>query len=171
MVHEVSLNTQVQSVTMELITLDIRFSWYSSVDSCCYGMTARWENIPEQFIRNGSVNMFPRQQIRKQPLRYFGAITMETVSSMWLVPKCYKQSQSSSREDSWQAVLYWSPWSENLSLLGWRIVTVRSLCQGTTSEDTAGWKRLSGCCDLWNVEISGGALIKYNYDICAKVLK
>jgi hypothetical protein len=26
------------------------------------------------------------------------------------------------------------------------ITIVRIRCQGTTSEDTAGWKRLSGCC-------------------------
>jgi hypothetical protein len=29
-------------------------------------------------------------------------------------------------------------------------------------EDTSGWKRLSGCCDLWIVEISSGAVITYS---------
>jgi hypothetical protein len=64
------------------------------MDSCCYAMTARWANTPEQFLGNGLVNTFPRQQIRKQQSRYCWAITMETVFSMWLVPKHYKQSQS-----------------------------------------------------------------------------
>jgi hypothetical protein len=36
-------------------------------------------------------------------------------------------------------------------------------------EDTAGWKRLSGCCgDLWIVEISGGAVIACSSDHVCK---
>jgi hypothetical protein len=39
------------------------------------------------------------------------------------------------------------------------ISAVRSRCQGTAGEDTAGWK-LSGCCgDLRIVEISSGAMV------------
>jgi hypothetical protein len=37
--------------------------------------------------------------MRKQQSRCCWAIRMETVFSMWFVPKCYKHSQSSSREE------------------------------------------------------------------------
>jgi hypothetical protein len=38
--------------------------------------------------------------------------------------------------------------------------TVRSRSQGTAGYDTAGWKRLSGCCgELRRVEISGGGVL------------
>jgi hypothetical protein len=53
------------------------------------------------------------------------------------------------------------------------IVTVRSRYQATTSEDTAGWKRLGVCSsNLKNVEISDGTIIKCrpNYELCAKVV-
>jgi hypothetical protein len=57
-------------------------------------------------------------------------------------------------------VLCGSLWREDLRTWSWRISTVRSRCQRTTGEDTAGWKRLSVCCgDLWIVEISNGAVI------------
>jgi hypothetical protein len=40
-------------------------------------------------------------------------------------------------------------------------------CQRTTCEDTAGWQRLSGCCDdLRIVEISGGTVIACNSESC-----
>jgi hypothetical protein len=45
---------------------------------------------------------FPRQRKRLQRPRYCWTITMETVFPMWFVPKCNKQSQSSSAVKSWQ---------------------------------------------------------------------
>jgi hypothetical protein len=46
------------------------------------------------------------------------------------------------------------------------LATVRSRYHTTTSEDTAGWKRLDVCSgDLRNVEISDGAIMKYSYEI------
>jgi hypothetical protein len=39
----------------------------------------------------------------------------------------------------------------------WRISTVRSRCHGTDAEDTAGWKRLSGCCGdrkVWRLALA-----------------
>jgi hypothetical protein len=48
-----------------------------------------------------------------------------------------------------------------------RISTVRSRCQRTASEDTAGWKKISGCCgNLWILEISGGDIITSTYASC-----
>jgi hypothetical protein len=127
------------------------------VDSYCYAIIARWTNIAEQFLDNGSVNTFPRQRIRNQQSRYCFAITVEKVFSMWCVSKCYESvgfqrgqlADGSVRESV----------KENLSAGSWRIYTVRSRCQGTVGENTAGLKRHSGCCDyLWIVEISGGDL-------------
>jgi hypothetical protein len=78
--------------------------------------------------------------------------------SMWSMPKCYKQGTMlmiSSR------VLYGRLWRLNLSAWSWRISTVRNRCQGWAREDTAGWKRLCGCCcDLCILEISGGAVTR-----------
>jgi hypothetical protein len=49
------------------------------------------------------------------------------------------------------------------------IAIVRSRYQATTSEDTAGWKRLSVCdSDLYIVEVIDGAVIKCNYQSCVK---
>jgi hypothetical protein len=62
-------------------------------------MTARWENIPEQFLGYGSVNKFPRHGIRKQQPKYCWMITMETPFSLWFVPEYYKQCQSCSGRD------------------------------------------------------------------------
>jgi hypothetical protein len=46
-------------------------------------------------------------------------------------------------------------------------ISVGSRCQGTAGEDTAGWKRLSGCCsDLRIVEISGGVVIACSSELC-----
>jgi hypothetical protein len=62
--------------------------------------------------------------------------------------------------NNWEAVLNENRQRKDLDAGSWRISAVRSRCQGTAGEDTAGWKRLSGCCgDLWIVEISGGAVI------------
>jgi hypothetical protein len=48
---------------------------------------------------------------------------------------------------------------------------VRSHYQATTNEDTAGWKRLSVyCSELKSVEISDGAIIKCNYELCVQVV-
>jgi hypothetical protein len=47
------------------------------------------------FLGNGSINMFPWQRIRMQHSRYCWTISMETVFSIWFVPKCYKQGQLS----------------------------------------------------------------------------
>jgi hypothetical protein len=60
-------------------------------------MTERLANISEQFLGNGSINTFPLQRIYKQQPMYCWAITRENTFSIWFVPKCYKQSQSSSR--------------------------------------------------------------------------
>jgi hypothetical protein len=47
--------------------------------------------IPAPFSGNGSVNEFPLQRIRTQHYSY----NRNGVFSMWFVPKCYKQGQSS----------------------------------------------------------------------------
>jgi hypothetical protein len=49
----------------------------------------------------------------------------------------------------------------------WETSCVEIRCQGTAAEDTAGWKRLSGCCsELQSVESSGGALITCSSVLC-----
>jgi hypothetical protein len=86
-----------------------------------------------------------------------------TVFSMWSVPRYYNR-------EFWSLVslvLYWRLWRKDLSAWSWRITTVRSRYQGTDGEDTAGWKRFSGCCDdLWIVEIIGGAVIVRSSESC-----
>jgi hypothetical protein len=63
----------------------------------------------------------------------------------------------------WEAVLHGRLWSQELSAWSWRISAVKSRCQITTGEETARWKRLSGCCGyLWIVEINGGAVTACN---------
>jgi hypothetical protein len=69
-------------------------------------------------------------------------------------------------------VLYGRLWRQNLSAWSWRLSTVRSRCQGTADKDTAGWKRLIGCCDdLWSVKISGGAVITCSSEWWVQVVK
>jgi hypothetical protein len=48
-----------------------------------------------------------------------------------------------------------------------KISTIRSRCQRTAGEDTAGWKRLSVCCgDMWIVKICGSAVIDRSSESC-----
>jgi hypothetical protein len=59
------------------------------------------------------------------------------------------------------------PWPDGngVSAWSWRISTVRSRCQGTVGEATAGWNRFSGCCGAsWIVEISRGAVLTCTYE-------
>jgi hypothetical protein len=62
------------------------------------------------------------------------------------------------------SVLYRSLWREDLRAWSWRISTVRRRCQETAGEDTEGWKKLSGCYDLWIVEIVGDTVITCTYE-------
>jgi hypothetical protein len=64
---------------------------------------------------NCTVNGFPRQRIRMQRSKYFSTIKMETLFSMWFVPKRFKQGQSSSAVVSCQQ-FSWVKWRE---LAGW----------------------------------------------------
>jgi hypothetical protein len=59
---------------------------YCSVYSRCYATTARWANIPGQFLGNGSVNTFPQKRIRMQT---------EEVFSTCSVQRCSKQGSRS----------------------------------------------------------------------------
>jgi hypothetical protein len=36
---------------------------------------------------------------------------------------------------------------------------VRSRCQGMASEDIAGWRKLSGCCELWRLAVAPQLLV------------
>jgi hypothetical protein len=102
----------------------------------------RWFCKQRPLLRNDSVNTVGRNSRR-------------AVFSLWFVPRCYKHG---SKLVEFSSVLYGRLWREDQSAWSWRISTVRSLCQGTTSE--AGWKRLSGSRgDLWIVEVIGGAVI------------
>jgi hypothetical protein len=66
-----------------------------------------------------------------------------------------------------RGVLHGRLWRENSSAWSWRISTVRSRCQGTTGEDTEGWKMRRGCSvDLWIVEISDNAVIACSPESC-----
>jgi hypothetical protein len=56
------------------------------------------------------------------------------------------------------------PFIENVSP---KAGIVRSRYQAATSEDTAGWKRLTECStELKSLEINDGAVIKCNYELC-----
>jgi hypothetical protein len=69
-------------------------------------------------------------------------------------PSCNIISEGQSCHFSW--VLQGRLWRQDLSVWSWRISTLRSCCLGTDGENTAGWKRLSECCDeLWIVETNG----------------
>jgi hypothetical protein len=52
-----------------------------------------------------------------------------------------------------------------------RIAIVRSCYYEMSSEDTAGWNRLNVCCsDTKILQISYGAIIKYNFKLCVQVV-
>jgi hypothetical protein len=74
---------------------------------------------------------------------------------VWFVQRCYKQGTRLELSQFCMGVC-----EEGLSAWSVRISTARSRCQGTAGEDTAGWKKLSGCCgNLWIVKIIGGTVI------------
>jgi hypothetical protein len=101
-------------------------------------------------------------------------VLLETVFSTWSVLRSYKEDNWSNRISFvWESVKKRSSWEvatvqRGLERGSWRISTVRSRCKDRADEDTADWKRLSGCCgDLWILEISGGAIFVCSFELCA----
>jgi hypothetical protein len=89
---------------------------------------------------------------------------LETLFLWWSMPRGYK-------EDNWskKGQLEGSCHSERT----WAWKQMNSHCwshyQATTSEDTAGWKRLSICfSDMWSVEISDGIIMKCSHEFVLK---
>jgi hypothetical protein len=95
----------------------------------------------EPFQGNGSVNMFPRQQIRmQQPIGAVGKGVLYSVHAEGVISR-----PNEARIDSCKGAVV----QKGLESGSRRIAIIKSCHQATTSEDTAGWKRLSVTGKVW----------------------
>jgi hypothetical protein len=125
-------------------------------------VTKRWLCKQQPFLGNSLVNTFlllgSRFLIKPQ-------LDYNNENGVFLCGSC--QGIILKTIGATQLVLYGSLCRDDFSAWSWRISTVRSCCQGTAGENTAGWKILSGCCgDMGLVEIGCGAVITCTYKSC-----
>jgi ParB-like chromosome segregation protein Spo0J len=86
-------------------------------------------------------------------------VLLETVFSTRSMQRGYK-------EDTAESVLYGRLWREDLRAEAEEFPLLETVIRERLLT-TAGWRRLCECCgDLWIVEVSGGAVIKCNYELC-----
>jgi hypothetical protein len=58
--------------------------------SGCYVTTTRWEDIPDAFLGNGSINAFPLLDSRFFAIKQLDFNNGRAVFSTWSVPRGYK---------------------------------------------------------------------------------
>jgi hypothetical protein len=133
-----------------------------------------------------AVNTFPRQRIRM--LQSNGVFYMVRAEKLWERDKVVLIQLSVESQTVKRSLGGWCEMSASLGVScnrqlegsrhserTWARKQRNSRCssryQATTSEDTVGWKRLSiWSSELQNAEINDGTIIKYNYELCVKVV-